>query len=522
MPLFNVKPFVLEIRHRTPSRKRRPKEPTPCYMPSRKGLQRRKELAMQPSVSAESTALTLSTKGVAPFRTRGPYPDRKGYRLTFIEPDKQWSKVFKTPSAARAAAAAFERKQAARVALTVNDVIERYVEHQIRKGSAEETVRHYRSELTRFFGHCDLLEEPFGALTNEEARRTYLANTQRPKLRGEGPVSAATHQFDLKLARQMYEWAILERLATANPFVGVRIIGRANRGKLQLSVDEATLWLRAAMDLVEKNGDVLALAAALLPGTGARISEIATRRVRDLDEQGTTLRVKKGKTANSNRPLLVPTRLVPYLAALAANRPANELLFLLEKDRGQPDPKLITLRQRLNRKVTEICRLAGVERVVPHSFRGLYATIGVSRTGDRDLVARELGHASPKVTEQCYIDSRVAGAAQQQRVQSKLGMREVPALAEIAETSSAQADGAELEPEYLARIAEHLAPEQLTELIQGLFDVMKAKATQVGPRAIKARSTLGPDRSESKPEQVRGPIRNLSAEAPQTAFSDGK
>jgi integrase len=517
MPLFNVQPFVLEIKRRTPSRKPRSQQPEPCYTPTRKGLQRRKELAMQPVSADDTTALTLSPKGVAPYRTRGPYADRKGYRVNFIEPEKQWSKVFKTLSAARAAAAAFEKRHATREALTVNDMIERYAAYQIRKGSKPETVQDYRSELTHFFGYCDLLEQPLGGITHEMARRIYLANSQRPKQRGTGTVSAATHQHSLKLARQLYEWAVQEKEATSNPFAGVKPIGRANKGKPQLSVDEATRWLDTAMEMVEQRGDVLALAATLLPGTGARISEIATRRVRDLDERGATLRVKKGKNERANRPLQVPTRLVPYLAALAANRPGDELLFLADRDRGKPEPRRITLRQRLNRKVTEICRLAGVERVVPHSFRGLYATLGVSHSGDRDLVARQLGHGSPKITEQCYIDNRVASAAQQQRVQAKLGLLDAPAIAQLP---SAQPEA--LEPEYLTSMAQHLDPEELGRLIQGLFDVMKAKAAQVGPLAIKPRSMPKPDRSRSKPGQVCGSLRKLSARASSSSFSDGE
>lgn len=101
-------------------------------------------------------------------------------------------------------------------------------------------------------------------------------------------------------------------------------------------------------------------------------------------------------------------------------------------------------------------------------------------------------------------------------------MRDAAAIAEIAETSSARSDALVLEPEYLARLAEQLAPEQLGELIQGLFDVMKAKAAQVGPRAITPRSALALDRSESKPAQVCGPLRTHSADASSSAFSDGE
>jgi hypothetical protein len=72
------------------------------------------------------------------------------------------------------------------------------------------------------------------------------------------------------------------------------------------------------------------------------------------------------------------------------------------------------------------------------------------------------------------------------------------------------------------RLRWHGHPEQLGALIQGLFDVMKAKAAQVGPRDIKPRSTLALEGSESKSAQACGPLRPHSEDASSSAFSDGE
>lgn len=461
---------------------------------------------MQPLLAALQVA--SPTKGKPECRTVGPYPDRHRFRVKFIEGSRKWSEIFDTRSAALAAQRAFEKRHAVKEAITVGHLVAQFLESQRRRGILPHTVEHQGWRYQVFFGYTGLLSLPVHQITAELAREAYEANARRPKSRGgEGLIAVSTHQGDLGHAKRLFEWAVEEKIATANPFANVKPLGRANRGKHQLSLDQATRWFEIARQLVERQGDVTALAAGIVCGTGARNSEVMYRRVRDLDEGCTKLRVHQGKTPKSNRPLGIPTAFVPFVAALAAGRPRDALLFIPDADVGKPEPARHTLRLRLLRKVKQICRLADVDEVVPHSFRGLFATLGVCKTGDPDLIAGLLGHASRNITERNYIDTRVAAVAQQERVQARLGMASPePMLAQLPESER---------PEHLLDLAERMNAGELTEVVQQLLQVIAKKASS-------GRSTRKTDRSKSNAEQVCGPVRKLSANLFSRTLSDGE
>ena len=60
---------------------------------------------------------------------------------------------------------------------------------------------------------------------------------------------------------------------------------------------------------------------------GMRASEIVSRVVRDLDDDGTVLVIPEWKTDAGRRKLHVPDVLRPHLQRLAANRPAEARIF---------------------------------------------------------------------------------------------------------------------------------------------------------------------------------------------------
>jgi integrase len=71
-------------------------------------------------------------------------------------------------------------------------------------------------------------------------------------------------------------------------------------------------------------GAVAAMMALLL---GMRATEIVSRVVRDLDDDGRLLWIPDSKTDAGKRTLHVPELLRPYLARLAANQKAEARLF---------------------------------------------------------------------------------------------------------------------------------------------------------------------------------------------------
>lgn len=464
---------------------------------------------MQPQTLAALEAAP-TPKEKAQCRTRGPYADRNRWRLTFIEGKQTWSEIFETRAAALAAQRAFDRRHAAKNEITVENLCARYVEFQVRKGSRPAFIRHASTRLRLFFEATDLMALPIAALTHERARAAYDEYTRRPKAKGKGTIAVATHQEDLNVARCCFAWAMEEGLLEKNPFGMVRPIGRKNRGKRQLSLDSAIRFLDVAADEAAVQLDPLALATCVVVATGARNMEVMGRRVRELDEGGTKLRVFVGKTDNAKRPLAIPAKFVPMIRALAAGRPGDALLFAPDTD-GKPPPSVDALSHRLLRKVEALCEKAGVERVVPHSFRGLWATIGVAETGDPDLIARKLGHGSRRITEQNYIDHRVAGVAHQERVQARLGLV-APPPGPIQLTDLTEA---------LEVLTENLTVVQMQKMVQHLIGLIAQKASApgqlVGSKSIQKRL---PDRSKSNAEQVGGPVRKLSAESSAERFLD--
>lgn len=476
---------------------------------------------MQPILAATEAALSTTTskgKGKPSCRTRGPYQDRDKWRLTFIEEGKKpWSEIYETRAAALAAQRAFHKRQADKSEFTVGNLMARYVEFQMRKGSKDDSVRTAATRLRMFFGYTELMPLPVAAVTPDAARAAYDRYTRRLKPNGE-PIAVATHQEDLNIARCMYTWAVEEKLASSNPFLSVRPIGRKNRGKHQHTADEAGRFLDVAYEHAVSPqagyAQVTALAVCIIVGTGARPCEVMKRRVRDLDEGGTKLHARvEVKNEHSKRTLRIPSKFVPLVLALASGRPPDALLFAPDSD-GGPAPSDQALRKRPLKLVKQLCEKAGVDVVVTHSFRGLWATLGVAETGDADLVARRLGHGSTKTTNQNYIDHRVAGVAQQERIQARLGMA-LPGPGSPMSMSDLTA--------ALERLTEQLDVAQMQKLVQHLVGLITAKAAgpalKVGSKPIQKRL---PARSKSNTEQVGGFVRNLSAGVSAEPFSVGE
>lgn len=147
-------------------------------------------------------------------------------------------------------------------------------------------------------------------------------------------------------------------------------------------------------------GAVVALVALLL---GMRASEIVSRVVRDLDDEGRLLWIPDSKTEAGKRTLRIPEVLRPYLERLAANRAADAPIFGTH-DRDWP-----------RACVQRICRLAGVPVVGAHSMRGLHATLAMDAGITGTVVAASLGHEHVSTTTRSYAKGEAVTGAQQRR-----------------------------------------------------------------------------------------------------------
>ncbi len=150
-------------------------------------------------------------------------------------------------------------------------------------------------------------------------------------------------------------------------------------------------------------------------GTSARIGEVLALRKCDVDVTSSpatvricgtivslpgqpTHRQPAPKTAKSTRTVAVPTYTAASLRArlvhVADNQPEHLLFF---SRNGSP---LTT--NNVRRQLRTILEGVGITGVTPHSFRRTVATV-IDRAAGPDLAAEMLGHTSPEITKQHYI-----------------------------------------------------------------------------------------------------------------------
>ena len=89
-----------------------------------------------------------------------------------------------------------------------------------------------------------------------------------------------------------------------------------------------------------------------------------------------------------------PTASIQVLA-VAKDKQPDELIFYPASHRTFHAQYYVV-------RVKRLCRLAGVPEVVPHSLRGLHATLALEGGATADAVAKALGHSSFAMTAQHY------------------------------------------------------------------------------------------------------------------------
>lgn len=323
-------------------------------------------------------------------RVLGPYKDREKWKVIRI--DARGKRTSKIVEDRRAALRLAERwRTEARYEVPLSGLINEYLE-------TSSMLPLTQKDIGRTL-HRMLDSYTVASLTTRRA--TALIESQ------EGAVATLRHR--LKIAKCFYRWLIKGGFAVDDPFAGLSIPGRAKAGKFQLRTSEGERLIDAALGQFEL-GDAFALAPVLALCMGLRASEACNLTCRDVDAQGSVLWVaaQGGKTVNAARRLKVPVKLRPLLVRLASGRDSGELLF-----RGKN-------RQALHNKVRQLCCLARVPVVCPHSLRGLWASLSVEAGVASEAVAAALGHGSFAVTARHYATASAVHAAGTARATSEL------------------------------------------------------------------------------------------------------
>lgn len=192
-----------------------------------------------------------------------------------------------------------------------------------------------------------------------------------------------------------------KRWLRASPLDGVEAKGRRRHGKPQLRIDEARRWMTKATELAD-SGEAGAVAAMALL-LGMRASEVVSRVVRDLDDEGRQLWIPDSKTEAGKRTLRVPDMLRPYLQRLTAGAEPQARIF---GNHWRDWPR---------EWVQTICTKAGVPLVGAHSMRGLHSTLAMDAGVTGHVVAASLGHEKVSTTVQSYAKPEAVAGAKQGR-----------------------------------------------------------------------------------------------------------
>lgn len=246
-----------------------------------------------------------------------------------------------------------------------------------------------------------VLGTPLARISQRVCQQQYDQLQQAVDSRTGRIISVATHRAYLAISKGFLRWVAEQGWIAESPIEKVRGVGRRRRGKVQLTLDEADRLSRTCR--AEAARDEGATATLLCMHMGLRASEALSRVVRDIDKEGTILRIEDNdgtafrlKTGSSKRAPKIPIFLQPILVALTLGKASTEPLF----------PGSLGGRRRrqwLNVQVERFCALAGVPTICPHSLRGIFATAAASAGESPELVARVLGHSDASMTVNHYI-----------------------------------------------------------------------------------------------------------------------
>ncbi len=343
-------------------------------------------------------------------RVLGPYPNGTNFRIVHVKGDgSREALCYPTREEALTAITALT-DEINRPAKTIREALKDYETYmRDEKGNKENSIDQTGRKLRRFF---DDLDVALTSLTPERADALYQAlrtSKRKPQKPGTVPppdakaVSVDYHRNSLSEAKTFLRWCAKKKWLVSNPLEDVEGVGKRNHGKEQLRIDEARKWIAAAVELAEREDEPGAVAAMTTLLLGIRCSEVVSRVVRDLDDDGHLLWIPASKTAKGRRNLEVPPVLRPFLVELAEGKKPDELLFGYH-DRAWP-----------RTWVKRICRRAGVPTVTAHGQRGLHGTLAIAAGVTPKAVADALGHESFTTTARSYAKPEAIDQAAQRR-----------------------------------------------------------------------------------------------------------
>lgn len=354
------------------------------------------------------------------LRARGPYgPDARGrYRVELAGPGARARLAASTggraggqggPAAAAADAPAIyhltSKTAAEELRKRLDDLVAKVLGRTLEQaitGFLADLRAQELDETTVDDGEVRLrMLERAGVTHVDELRRRHVEallageySKRRPGMRR----SVATRRGHLKWMRRFFEWAREEGLLRHDPTAGVKVKGRARRGKPQLTLVELhVLDLVCALDPSPE-----ALAVHVLIWTGIRSEELRSLRWRDLSlrTEPAQLVVDESKTeAGRRRVVELPEVIGARLRSMGEGKALEDLVWPARLRGGRIGPHG---RHWLIDHTRALCRKAKVREVTPHGLRGTTTTSAHEAGLPLRAIAALLGHANERVTLDSY------------------------------------------------------------------------------------------------------------------------
>ena len=256
-----------------------------------------------------------------PERVLGPYRHYRRWRVLLVSAGGEKTVTdYESEEEAKQVVRLLRRELAKGGERTIGETREKY-EAYMRddKGNKPRSIEATSWRLGIFFHEDDL---PLDDLTPARCRGYYEDLRTLPRPTTKRPLAVDSHRNILAEAKSFLKWCVGKRWIARNPLEEVIGVGRRRHGKAQLRIDEARRWQAKALQFADQ-GEEGAVAAMMSLLMGMRASEIVSRIVRDLDDEGRLLWIPETKTEAGKRTLPVPEVLQPYMQKIAERKGAH-------------------------------------------------------------------------------------------------------------------------------------------------------------------------------------------------------
>lgn len=271
-------------------------------------------------------------------------------------------------------------------------LLKRYSACLMIDGKSEKTIRQYMRSIRKL---SDAIQRPFTEMGAYDVR-FFLATE---KDRG---VSNVTLENTRLYLSAFFQWMTNEEIIPKNPVAKLKPIKCPKEIKKPFSEVEIDALRGACNSLRER-----ALIEILL-STGARVSELVSMEVKDINQSTLTVHIVHGK-GGKGRMTYTTAVAMKHLLAYLNDRSGNcQALFCNYKN----GPLGVTGIQYI---LAEIGKRSGVENVHLHRFRRTFAT-GLARRGmEIQEIQKLLGHVNINTTMRyvCVDDDKVRSSYQQ-------------------------------------------------------------------------------------------------------------